>query len=53
MNKKHSFAVLAFLRKVKSAAEGFAGVYIRITFDSAPSEISTRINVPKDKMERK
>lgn len=40
---------MAFLRKVKSAGEGFAGVYIRITVDSAPTEISTRINVPKTK----
>jgi integrase len=49
MNNKHSFAVLAFLRKVKSASAGDSGVYLRITVDSLPTEVSTRINVPKAK----
>jgi integrase len=49
MKNKHSFAALAFLRKVKSADAGNAGVYIRITVDSKPTEVSTKINVPKAK----
>jgi hypothetical protein len=34
MEKKHSFAVLAFLRKTNGLNEGEAAVYIRITFDN-------------------
>jgi integrase len=49
MEKKHSFAVLAFLRKTNGLNEGEAAVYIRITIDACRTEISTKIRVPKAK----
>jgi hypothetical protein len=49
MEKKHTFAVLAFLRRTNGLSEGEAAVYIRITIDTSRTEISTKIWVQKVK----
>jgi hypothetical protein len=49
MNKKHSFAVLSFLRKQGSRNTGNATVYIRITADGCRTEISTKITISQSK----
>ncbi len=49
MEKKHTFAVLSFIRQSQHNKQGEASVYLRISVDSKRTEISTRVIVPHEK----
>ncbi len=46
MEKKHSFAVLSFVRQFKHSKMGEASAYLRLTIDGKRTEISTKTIVP-------
>ena len=49
MEKKHSFAILSFVRVFNRFKDGEASVYLRISVDGKRTEISTKTTVPIEK----